>query len=122
MRVLASLALLAPLALACASTGAARLDGLYPPGEPRANAAGSGPRREVTLARTQVVEAGAALTPDARAALGPDRSGRVAGYDAYDVRQKVGGGYNVRWKSYCDTVFFDASDRIVGATRREGRC
>ena len=110
----------------CASSSATgSLDRLYPPGEPRAEAARSTSRHENTLVRSVLREAESgrlALPPGTAAALGPDRLSGAAGYDAYRARVRRGQGYSARWRQYCDYVFFDASERIVAAYRSADEC
>ncbi len=111
--------------MGCVSTSPAeRLARLYEPGADRATAAGRMDRQQIELAFTRLRDPRAgqlALDAEAAAALGFNLS-TAAGYDAYRVRVRVGQGYSATVRRYCDYVFFDEAQKIVGAYRREGSC
>ena len=111
--------------LACASGApSAQLDRVYQPGADRAVGAKRTQRQEneLVFSRLRDSETGEfELSSELREAVG-SRLSTAVGYDAYRVRVKRGQGYSASWRRYCDYVFFDDSQQIVGSYRREGGC
>ncbi len=112
-------------ALSCASTSrSSYLEELYPVGADRSVGARQTQRHQSQLAFTRTLDAesgGSELGSDVRDGVGPRLSSAV-GYDAYRVQVRRGQGYSARSIQYCDYVFFDASQKVVAAYRREGGC
>jgi hypothetical protein len=121
---LCALLLLGCLAACASGPASARLASLYEPGAARAEGALRTARQQNELAFTRLRDPRTGeldLVEEAASALGVDLSSAV-GFDAYRARVRIGRGYSATWRRYCDSVFFDEEERIVGAYRREGSC
>ncbi len=112
--------------MSCASSVAhyvspqAQLDKSYPRGEPRSSVSTQGRDLARTL-RFDRRPPSDELSRSLLESLRP-KGASAAGYDAYRVQRKLGSGYARQVIPYCDFVFFDEDDRIVGARREKGDC